>query len=295
MSQKRASMYGLAAVLCWSTVATAFKLSFSYVTPMQLILLASCFSWVFLFAVLTVKKNLALVLSQSRKAYAWSLIFGLMNPAFYYYLLFTAYDLLPAQEAQALNYSWAIVMTLLAVPLLAQRLSRFDVLAAILCYLGVLVIATRGDLLSLEFKNLKGVIFALASTVIWSLYWILNQRDMRDPIIGLFLNFCFAIPIIFFAAFLSGDLQSLISVDWRGFAGGAYVGVFEMGLAFVLWLKAMKLAKNTAKIANLIFIAPFVSLFFISLILGEVIMISTVIGLLLIILGLVMQQRFAKQ
>jgi len=295
MSQKHATLYGLAAVMCWSTVATAFKLSFNYVTPMQLILLASCVSWVFLICVLAVQKRLSHLFSQTKRGYGWSVVFGMMNPSLYYFLLLTAYNLLPAQEAQALNYSWAIVMSLLAVPLLAQRLSRFDVIAVVLCYSGVLVIATQGDVLSLEFNNLTGVMFALVSTVVWSLYWILNQRDEREPIIGLCLNFSFAIPLICLAAFITGDLQSLPSADWRGFAGGVYVGIFEMGLAFVLWLKAMKLAENTAKIANLIFIAPFVSLIFISFFLGETILLSTVVGLVLIILGLVVQQRFARQ
>ncbi|MGK0438826.1 MAG: drug/metabolite transporter (DMT)-like permease [Paracoccaceae bacterium] len=76
--------------------------------------------------------------------------------------------------------------------------------------------------------------------------------------------------------------------------GGFYVGVFEMGLAFILWLKAMKLAENTAKIANLIFISPFLSLIFISVLLDEVILPSTLFGLCLIIAGLVVQQLFAK-
>lgn len=217
-----------------------------------------------------------------------------MNPCLYYFLLFTAYELLPAQEAQSINYSWAIVMSFLAVPLLAQKLSRFDVLAAILCYLGVLVIATRGDVLSMNFANLKGVIFAVASTLVWSLYWIFNQKDPREPILGLCLNFTVAVPVLLMVGFLTGDLQWLFDKPWQVFTGSAYIGVFEMGLAFVLWLKAMKLAENTAKIANLIFISPFLSLILISIFLGEQILFSTVCGLALIISGLILQQRFSK-
>lgn len=232
--------------------------------------------------------------SLSKKDYVWSLIFGLMNPALYYLLLFSAYDALPAQEAQALNYSWAIVMTLLAVPLLGQRLSRFDMVAAGLCYFGVLMIATRGDVLGLNFANIKGVLLALASTVVWSLYWILNQKDQRQPIVGLCLNFSFALPLIIVVAYITGDLGSLFNSPWQALAGGFYVGIFEMGLAFILWLKAMKLAENTARIANLIFISPFLSLVLISVLLKEEILSSTLVGLCLIIAGLVIQQIFAK-
>jgi drug/metabolite transporter (DMT)-like permease len=293
-SQKHAVRYGLAAVLCWSTVATAFKLSLNYLSPLQLILLASLVSWVFLWVILLVQGRAGELFKLSKKDYGWSLIFGLMNPALYYLLLFSAYAALPAQEAQALNYSWAIVMTLLAVPLLAQRLNRYDVLAAVLCYLGVLMIATRGDVLGLNFANITGVLFALASTVVWSLYWILNQRDKREPVVGLCLNFSFALPVIFVVAYFSGDLTALVKSPWQALVGGFYVGVFEMGLAFLLWLKAMKLAENTAKIANLIFISPFLSLVLISVFLGEEILSSTLVGLCLIIAGLALQQFFAK-
>ena len=131
--------------------------------------------------------------------------------------------------------------------------------------------------------------------MVWSLYWIFNQRDLREPVLGLCLNFSVAVPLIAVAAFISGDLTTLASAHWRGILGGVYIGVFEMGLAFVLWLKAMKLAENTARLANLIFISPFLSLVFIYWFLGEAILPSTLLGLVLIVLGLGLQQRFAKQ
>jgi drug/metabolite transporter (DMT)-like permease len=75
-----------------------------------------------------------------------------------------------------------------------------------------------------------------------------------------------------------------------GFLGAAYVGVFEMGLAFTLWLSAMKNAANTARIANLIFLSPFLSLVFIHFVAGEAILPSTFAGLVLIMAGLAIQR-----
>jgi drug/metabolite transporter (DMT)-like permease len=293
-SQKYATFYALAAVLCWSTVATAFKLTLAHVNPLQLILLSSVMSCLFLMTLLVWQGRFKELFSQSASAYRLSILFALMNPCLYYFLLFTAYDLLPAQEAQSINYSWAIVMSLLAVPLLAQKLSRFDIVAAILCYLGVLTIATRGDVFALDFANLNGVMYAVASTLVWSLYWIFNQKDPREPILGLCLNFSVAVPILLLVSFFTGDLLSIFDKPWQAFSGSLYIGIFEMGLAFVLWLKAMKFAENTARIANLIFISPFLSLIFINVFLGEKILFSTLIGLGMIIAGLILQQRFAK-
>lgn len=295
ISQRYAILYALAAVLCWSTVATAFKLTLIYLSPLQLILLSSLVSWLFFIIVLLWQGRFKDLFSLSKKDYQWSMIFGLMNPCAYYYLLFCAYDLLPAQEAQSINYSWAIVMSLLAVPLLSQRLSRYDIVAAIICYAGVLIIATKGNVLGLNFGNFKGVAFALASTLVWSLYWIYNQKDNREPILGLCLNFTVALPLLFIIAAINGELSAMLDYPWQAYFGGVYIGIFEMGLAFVLWLNAMKLADNTARIANLIFISPFLSLLFINVFLGEEILVTTLYGLILIIIGLIIQQRFSNR
>jgi len=63
---------------------------------------------------------------------------GGLNPFLYYLVLIRAYDLLRAQEAQAINYTWAITMSLLSIPLLGQRIRSLQFLAIGLSYLGAL-------------------------------------------------------------------------------------------------------------------------------------------------------------
>ncbi|MEX2473622.1 DMT family transporter [Marinobacter sp.] len=286
-NQKHAMMYGLATVLLWSTVATAFKLSLRELSPLQMMAVACSASVVVMALILIVQKRWHLVFSLSRQQYLQSIGMGLINPCLYYLVLFGAFDRLPAQEAQPLNYTWALVLAYLSVPFLGQRLRRLDIVAGLICYAGVVVIATRGDVLSLTFSDPLGVGLAIASTLVWASYWIIATRDKRDPVVGLFLNFLCGLPFILVAcAFTDGFDMTL------GTAVGAavYVGVFEMGIAFVFWSYAMKKAENTSRVSNLIFISPFLSLVFIYLILGEVILPSTYVGLLLIVAGLWVQQ-----
>ena len=104
------------------------------------------------------------------------LLLGLLNPFLYYLVLFQAYDLLPAQQAQSINYTWAITLGLLSIPLLKHPYGWRDGIAALLGYLGVVIIATRGDLRSLAFDSPTGVALALGSTLIWAGYWLFNTR-----------------------------------------------------------------------------------------------------------------------
>lgn len=290
-NQAKAYIFALISVILWSTVASVFKISLRYLTPVELLFYASCFSCCVLFIALILQNKLALLFQADIRVWKTSLLFGLLSPFLYYLILLKAYDLLPAQQAQPLNYTWAITLSLLSVPLLGHRLRILEVAAVLVSYLGVLVISTQGDVFSLRFENPLGVALALGSTVIWALYWIANTRDRRDPVLGLFLNFLCSVPFITIYLLITEGFRV---IDFAGVLGAAYIGTFEMGIAFITWLMAMKLTKSTARIANLIFISPFLSLFLIHFLVGERIMISSVVGLLFIVLGLSMQALSGK-
>ena len=82
--------------------------------------------------------------------------------------------------------------------------------------------------------------------------------------------------------------------DLSGLLGAAYIGCFEMGISFLLWLQALKYTASTARISSLIFISPFFSLILIYFLVGEEILASTFYGLVLIVAGLVLQQFLKK-
>lgn len=291
-SQSQAYKFALIAVFLWSTVATAFKISLEYLSAIELVFYASIFSSIVLFLILYFQKKLTLIKIHFSENFKLIFLSALINPFIYYLILFKAYDLLPAQEAQAINYTWALMLTFLSVIFLKQKLVINDIIAGIICYFGVLVIATKGEPFSLSFSNLDGVILALASTLLWSMYWIINTKNESDPIVGVFSSFIVSLPMIFIYLVLT---EELVFPSWQGLVAASYVGLFEMGITFVFWLYAMKKAVSTSKIANLIFISPFLSLVFIYFILSEKIFISTVVGLGLIIFGLIIQQLKSKK
>ncbi len=68
------------------------------------------------------------------------------------------------------------MLTYLSIPLLGHKPKITDLIAGFICYFGVLIIATKGAPFSLEFTNTYGIILALLTTIIWSLYWIYNTK-----------------------------------------------------------------------------------------------------------------------
>ena len=74
---------------------------------------------------------------------------------------------------------------------------------------------------------------------------------------------------------------------------GTYLGLFEMGITFAVWLHALKLARDTTQVGILIYICPFLSLVFLHLFAHESLRPTTLPGLALIVAGIVLQRRWA--
>ncbi|MEI7491658.1 MAG: DMT family transporter [Bacteroidota bacterium] len=289
--QQKAYLFAFAAIACWSTIGSAFKLSLRYLDPLGLLLFSSIVAVIALFIILLVQGKLALLGKTSSAGILNSALMGLLNPYLYYIVLLRAYDLLPAQEAGTLNYIWPLVLVLLSIPLLGQKISAWSIVAVTLSFLGILLISTHGNLLSFKFSSTAGVALALVSSVFWALYWILNLKDKREPVVKIFLNFCFGLLYVFITI---AAAKHFWIPPWTGIAGAVYIGLFEMGITFVLWLNALKYSETTAKVSNLIYLSPFISLIIIHFAVGEAILFSTVAGLGLIVAGILLQQYVKK-
>jgi drug/metabolite transporter (DMT)-like permease len=294
-NQKTACVYALMTVVCWSTSASAFKLSLRYASVLSLLLCASVTSAVVFCVHLAATGKLRLLWTLTKSDLLRSAVLGFLNPFLYYTVLLKAYSLLPAQEAQPINFLWPLTLVVLSIPLLGQRIRPMSIVAICISFVGVVVIAAHlkrpSDILDLHFGNAAGVLMALGSTVVWSLYWVLNTADRRDETLRLFMNFAFGLVFIMIALLCYGPVKV---PPLQGLVGGVYIGLFEMGLAFLTWLKALKTARTTAYVANLTYLVPFLALIVVHIAVGEAILPSTVIGLLLIVGGIVVQQVWGQ-
>jgi drug/metabolite transporter (DMT)-like permease len=285
-SARKAFLFALLAVLFWSTSPTAFKLGLRFTDTWQLLTGASLASTLVLGILTAAQGKLRLLKSFSKKDLAFSALMGLMNPVAYYLILFKAYTILPAQVAQPLNMIWPIVLVLLAVPILGQKLSWLSLGAMLLSFSGVVLISLMGGTVSQDPQNRLGIGLALSTSVVWAIYFLYNTRDKQDPIARLFLNFAFASLFLLLAGIFRGQP---LPDSAEGCFAALYVGVFEMGVTFALWLIAIRLAPSSDRISNLVYMAPFLNLLIANQVLEEKIYMTTVIGIVLLVSGIVIQ------
>jgi len=290
-NQKKAYIYACVAVLFWSTSASAFKICLSpehlNLPVLPLLFGASLASSIALFVYLLFSRKLGLLKALSRRDYLRSAMLGFLSPFLYYTVLFKAYSILRAQEAQPLNFVWPLTLVLLSAPILKQKIKRRDILAILISFFGVLVISTEGRISSFKLTDPLGVALATGSSIPWALYWIYNVKDKQDTAVRMFLNFVFASAYVFLLMLLFGEIKT---PSLKGAIGITYVGLFEMGITFLIWLKALKLSETTAHVTNLIYLVPFLSLVVIYFVLSEDILPSTVVGAIFIVGGIIFQK-----
>ncbi len=296
---RSAGLYAAIAIICWSTVATAFKWALAGMTPVRLLFISTLTALLALFLLLRAGGKRKIFSSVSSRDWKRAAFLGFINPFLYYLILFQAYNVLPAQVAQALNMIWPLILVLLSIPILGQKIRWFSMVAMLISFSGALLIATQGTFFSgqgVQIKNPVGVVLAASSAFLWALYFLLNMKNNLPDDLSLFLNFLFASIYIFLfegISWLAGKSAPGVAGSEPGLKSilsAVYVGLFEMAIPFVIWLKALKLARNTAVVSSLIYIFPFLSLLLIHFILGEPVYPTTLWGLVLIIGGVLLSR-----
>jgi len=284
---KNAYFYALSAIMFWSTAAVGFKIALKYMDFIQLLFISSSVSVIILLSVLIMRNEFRSLFTYSKKEYMGSVLLGFLNPFAYYMVLLKAYSILPAQLAQPLNYTWPIILVLLSAPLLKQKLKLKSLGAILISFVGVYFIASSNNIFGFKIEQPFGIFLATGSAIIWALFWIFNVRDKRPEIAKLTLSFTFSLLFTFMAMLFFSDFEI---PSYKGILAAVYIGFFEMGFTFILWLKALQMVDRSDRISNLVYISPFFSLTWIHFILKENIYETTILGLGFIILGIVVQQ-----
>lgn len=278
------------AVLSWSTVATAFKVALQTMSTFGMLFVA-CATALIIFTVWMLitgswhELRLLTPLLLARFAFL-----GLIAPVVYYLMLFKAYDLLPAQIAQPINYIWPILLAVLLAFIEKKPIPKSKYAGMIVSLGGVVVISLGGRGISGEISAV-GILLAIVSAFLWGLYWMVNDslKDKVSEVTSLFLTFFFGMIYLFIGNFFFpiGHLEP------GSLMAGMYIGAFEMGVPYICFGIAIRETRNPALINQMCYLAPFLSLFIISIVLEEPIMPSTYAGLVLIIGGIVYNQYLA--
>jgi drug/metabolite transporter (DMT)-like permease len=203
----------------------------------------------------------------------------------YHFLLFSAFQIAPAVEANLMNYLWPLLIVLL-IPLIltGQRLRPHHLIGILIGLVGAALIVTGGRM-SLDIAHLKGYLMAAAAAFIWSSYSLLTKRVAAFPTAAV-AGFCFFSGILSLGVYFVGSpsfevVQALSLRDWVLLI---LLGAGPMGLAFFTWDAALKRG-DPRIIGSLSYITPLTSTSLLVLVGGRTFTWISGLAMILIFMG----------
>lgn len=283
---KKQYLYAVISIFCWSTVAAITKLLLDHINNIQLLWISSFFAFVFLFVVNLFTGKLKLLLKLKPKDYLISFLIGLPGTFFYYVFYYFGASKLPAAQAFIINYLWPIMSVLFAVIILKEKMTFRKALAIGISFFGIIItMMARSDEQGSGF--FLGTVSCILGAVSYGVFTALNRKFIYDKGISMMNNYLITFILTTIINVVNGEL---FLPNMLQCAGIAWNGMFTMALANTLWILALEKGK-TEKVSNLAYITPFLSIVWVSVFLKEELSIYSIVGILVIIIGIFIQLK----
>lgn len=289
-AMKKQYIYASITIALWSTTATVGKLLLGSLSSMQ-VLAANCgYAVAFLLLLCTVQGKLKLLKTYRAKDFLVMSGMGLLGIFFYNLFWFIGIRRISASQAMIINYLWPMMAILAACVILKERLTVRKTLAAFMSFVGVIIVTGGGQGMCTGGDALLGILFCVMAAVSYGFFVALNKRLSYDKTISMFVYYLmsFAVSAICIAVSREG-----LRLDGMQHLGMAWMGILTHAVGYVGWALAMD-GGETAKIANLAYITPFLSLVWNFVVLGEPLSFLCVLGLVVIVAGIFVQMKDNK-
>jgi len=287
---KKEYIFAIGAVIMWGTMATAAKLLTGTADSMSVLFWTCLFATLILIIYNAIAGKLKELFHLPLRDLLVMTAIGSLGVFFYNWFFYLGTERLPAQTAMVVNDLWPALIIVFSCIILKEKMTVAKGVAIFMSFLGIIVVVSNGNFSSFRSVSLTGILFCLADAVCYALYSVLNKKESYDQGLGVLVAYASGTLISFLILVIRGKFSLLSPAELPGYLfNGAVCNAFP----YLLWVMAMKKG-NTAVIANLAYLAPFVSLLVTHFVLGEPITIWSVLGLILIVSGILLQLREAK-
>lgn len=215
-----------------------------------------------------------------------SLVLGTLNVGAFFVLVYVAATLLPSSVASTVMAASALVLLLLAWPLLGERPTRWSAAGAGIGMVGVVVLVADGG----GDVPIVGVLASVAAMLMSSVGFVLTKRWAPDePMVAvtawqLTAGGLLLLPV---AVVVEGGPPE---VDPAAVTGFAYVAVVATALAFLAWFSGLRrLPAGTVGLVGLL--NPVTGVLLGTALVGEAFGPRQAVGAALVLGGVVLGQR----
>lgn len=282
---KKNYIYAFLTVMIWGTMAAVSKMLLTDIPTMQTLAVSSILAFAFLLIVNIKNGSIKKLKMYSAKDYLIMAGLGFLGLFMYSALYYYGLERLSSQEACILNYLWPMMLVICSCIILKEKFTFTKAIAMICSFVGIVILSMGNK--AVENQNaVAGIISCIIAAVCYGLFSVLNKKADYNQNISMM--------VIWLSVAVYSAPLGLLTEEWKPIAGTQWIGMIWLGVvidavAYLLWALALKGVENTAKIANLAYLTPFLSLIVSALILKEQITPQAIVALLFIVGGILLQ------
>lgn len=277
-------IYAGITVLIWSTLATVAKIVLYDIPNFEALAFSGFSAFLFLLIINIINGSIKEMKKYKAKDYLIMTGLGFLGLFMYNALYYYGISVLSSQEACILNYLWPMMIVVFACVILKEKITAKKITALIMSFAGIVVLSLGSA--SASENKLFGIIACIAAAVCYGLFSVLNKKHNLNQSITMMWFWLIVAICSLFAGLLFEKWQEISGVQ---FIGIAWLGIVVNAIAYLLWAIALKNADDSAKIANLAYLVPFLSIIISAVVLKEQMSINTVIAAALIVGGIILQ------
>jgi len=278
-------LYALVTVVIWATSATVVKLMLTSIPDLEALGISSIFSFFFLLVLNGVTGKLKLLKTLSSKQLLAMAGLGFLGLFLYSGLYYYGISQMSSQEACIVNYLWPIMVLVFSCILLREPLTLRKAVAMVCSFVGIVILTMNRGGAAVGNRGL-GIAACITAAVCYGLFCVLNKKAAMDQNITMMVIWL----TVTVCSLITGPvLETWVPIRGTAWLGILWLGVVIDGAAYLLWALALNRSENTARIANLAYLTPFLSVVISALVLKEKITVHALVALIFIVGGILLQ------
>ena len=220
----------------------------------------------------------------AKKDWLYFFAAGATGFAFYYICFNKGLETLSSAESSVICATAPVITSILVYFFFKERINIIGWISILGAFAGVGIMLMWNGVFSIK----VGAFWILALSVFFSFYNIISRKLTDKGYTSLEIvaygAICASIIMIFF---LPQSVSELAKADAPAVLSVIYLGLLPTGVSYILWSKAIELSERTSEVTNYIFVTPLLSTVMGFMMLREVPDMATIIGGIIIIIGVV--------
>ena len=247
--------FGGLCIVLWALIPVVAKLGQSDLDSHQFLFFSSLISFLCLLG-LGLKTGSIKSLRSYRMVDGLSAIgLGLMGTYLYYLFLYQGYAVGNGVEVLIVQYTWPIMISLLAPKLLGESFTIAKTLGLVLGFSAIVLMVSKGQWGAIDLDEPVALIWVAVGSLCFALFSVLSKRVTLEPIS--------LITVYFGVATVASGLGMLFYSEFRWPSASSALplilnGVLVNGFSYWFWLEALRRV-NASLLAPFIFVTPLLS------------------------------------